>query len=50
MERFPDAREAFLDQQVPLAKKGDIGIENAAPESIREALFETRAFFDCRNP
>ena len=37
MERFPLAREAFLDQ-ADAAKAGDIGIENASPESIREAL------------
>lgn len=37
LERFPDAKEAFLDQNLAL-KEGDIGIENASPESIREAL------------
>lgn len=37
MERFPDAREAFLDRDAA-EKNGDIGIENAAPEDIRAAL------------
>ena len=37
MERFPDAKEAFLDRS-QAEKDGDIGIENASPESIREAL------------
>lgn len=37
LQRFPDAKEAFLDQ-ASAAKAGDIGIENASPESIREAL------------
>ena len=37
MERFPDAGEAFLDR-ASAEKDGDIGIENAAPESIRQAL------------
>ncbi len=37
LARFPDAKEAFLDQ-ARAEKAGDIGIENASPESIREAL------------
>ena len=37
MERFPGAKEAFLDRESAL-KKGDIGIENASAESIRQAL------------
>lgn len=37
LERFPDAKEAFLDRAAAL-KDGDIGIENASPESIRDAL------------
>ncbi len=41
MERFPDAAEAFLDRQ-DAAKDGDIGIENASPESIRQALAKAR--------
>ncbi len=37
LERFPDAKEAFLDRS-QAEKDGDIGIENASAESIREAL------------
>ena len=37
MKRFPGAREAFLDQE-RATKAGDIGIENASPQAIREAL------------
>ena len=37
LERFPDAKEAFLDRGLA-EKDGDIGIENASPESIRQAL------------
>ncbi len=41
-DRFPDAGEAYLD--VSLAKKKeDIGIENASPASIREALLKAHA-------
>ena len=36
-ERFPDAGQAFLDRS-DATKDGDIGIENASPESIRTAL------------
>ncbi len=37
LEKYPDALEAFLDQES--ARDGDdIGIENAAPEAVREAL------------
>jgi ribonuclease M5 len=40
-ERYPDCREAFLPR--PKADKdGDIGVENAAPEDIREALMKVR--------
>ena len=41
MEKFPDAKEAFLDRKAA-KKDGDIGIENAAPESIRAALEKAR--------
>ena len=34
LERFPKARQAFLDRS-SATKKDDIGIENADPESIR---------------
>lgn len=37
MEKFPDAKQAFLDRK-SATKSGDIGIENASPESIRQAL------------
>ena len=41
MEKYPDAKEAFLDRKA--AKKDrDIGIENASPESIRQALKKAR--------
>lgn len=37
LEKYPDALEAFLDRES--ARDGDdIGIENAAPEAVREAL------------
>jgi ribonuclease M5 len=36
-QRYPDAKHAFLDRSLA-EKDGDIGIENASPESIREAL------------
>ena len=40
-ERYPDCKEAFLPR--PKADKdGDIGVENAAPEDIREALQKVR--------
>lgn len=36
-ERFPEGKHAFLPRSEAL-KDGDVGIENAAPEDIREAL------------
>lgn len=36
-EKFPSAKQAFLDRKLA-TKKGDIGIENAQPEDIAEAL------------
>ena len=36
-EKFPDAKQAFLSRS-QATKKGDIGIENAKPEDIKEAL------------
>lgn len=36
-ERCPKAKEAFLSRE-DATKKGDIGIENASPEAICEAL------------
>ncbi len=40
-ERFPKGKHAFLPKEEAL-KDGDIGIENAAPEMIREALKKAR--------
>ena len=40
-ERYPKAQEAFLDRD-KATEKGDIGIENAAPEDIQEALEKAR--------
>lgn len=40
-ERFPEGKHAFLPREEAL-KDGDIGIENAGPESIREALSKAR--------
>ena len=41
-EKFPGAKQAFLDRR-DAEKDGDIGIENAAPEAIREALGKAKA-------
>jgi len=40
-ERFPEGKHAFLPREEAM-KDGDIGIENAEPESIREALSKAR--------
>lgn len=40
-ERFPKAKHAFLPREEAL-KDGDVGIENASPQSIREALDKVR--------
>lgn len=40
-ERFPEGKHAFLPRE-EAAKDGDIGIENAVPESIQEALNKAR--------
>lgn len=40
-KRYPDCREAFLPQDKAL-KKGDLGIENAEPGAIIEALKKAR--------
>lgn len=42
MERFPGAKQAFLTRD-EAAKAGDIGIENASPESIERALSMARS-------
>ena len=41
-ERFPDAKQAFLTRS-EATRKGDIGVENAAPEAIIEALRKAHA-------
>ena len=41
-EKFPEAKEAFLSK-TKAEKKGDIGVENASPEDIREALAKAKA-------
>ena len=41
-ERYPKAKHAFLERSLA-EKDGDIGIENATPESIIEALEKARA-------
>lgn len=42
LERIPDAGVASLDR-LSASKGGDIGVENAAPEKILEALVQARA-------
>jgi len=49
LEKFPEAKEAFLDR-ASARKDRDIGIENASPESIREALFKARCTMEERKP
>ncbi|MBQ6948731.1 MAG: ribonuclease M5 [Firmicutes bacterium] len=41
-EKFPEAKQAYLTQEEAW-KNGDIGIENAKPEDIRDALSKARA-------
>ena len=41
LARYPDSGQAYLPQKDAL-KKGDIGVENAKPEAIREALSKAR--------
>lgn len=36
-ERFPESKQAYLPRALA-EKKGNIGVENASPEAIREAL------------
>jgi len=48
-EKFPEAKEAFLSR--PKATQGDdIGIENASPEDIREALSKAKATLKTKRP
>lgn len=42
INRFPGSKEAFVSTE-KASKKGDVGIENAAPDDIWEALSKARA-------
>lgn len=42
LNRFPGSKEAFVSME-KASKKGDVGIENAAPDDIWEALSKARA-------
>ena len=42
INRFPESKEAFISKE-KASKKGDVGIENAAPDDILEALKKARA-------
>ena len=44
-ERFPKAKHAYLALS-DAKKSGDIGVENAMPEAIREALQKAKASFE----
>lgn len=46
--RYPDAKQAYLPRSKAL-KKGDIGVENAAPEAIREVLEQAAALESARS-
>lgn len=46
-EKFPEAKQAFLSRS-QATKKGDIGIENAEPEAVREALAKAHCTNDIR--
>ncbi len=48
-EKFPKAKHAYLMRKDAL-KKGDIGIENAEPEAIIEALEKCRALTEEEKP
>lgn len=41
-EKFPEAKQAYLLREDAM-RKGDIGVENAEPEAIREALAKCHA-------
>jgi len=45
--RFPKAKHAYL-MLSDAAKNGDIGVENAAPEAIIEAIQKAKAVFENR--
>ena len=46
-ERFPEAKQAYLNRPDAEKEKGgrivDVGVENASPEAIQEALLSARA-------
>lgn len=42
-QRVPGCKHAFLPREEARADNGDIGIENASPESIRQALSHVRS-------
>lgn len=42
INRFPGSKQAFISRE-KASKKGDVGIENAAPDDILEALKKARA-------
>lgn len=48
MEKFPNCKEAFLSEDKAF-KKGNVGIENAAPKDILEALSKAHAIGEDRN-
>lgn len=45
LKKFPQAKEAFLERS-DAQKSGDIGIENAAPDAIRDALSKAKCSFE----
>jgi len=40
-ERFPDAKHAHISRE-EASKDGDVGVENASPQNIRDALAKVR--------
>ena len=40
-ERYPDSKEAFMPRR-RADRNGDIGVENASPEAIRDALLKAK--------
>ena len=40
-EKFPESKEAFIPRK-KASSAGDIGVENASPEAVREALMKVR--------
>ena len=48
-EKFPDAGQAYIARRDAL-KKGDVGVENAEPEVIREALAKAQELMKRKAP